>query len=400
MKLLIISNNYPNPVQRQRGVFVENRVCAISKYSDAVVISPLPWFPKFKSMKRFKKYYDFACVPEKWESNNITIHYPKYFMLPKIGETFHAILLTIRLFHFLKKLHKIHQFTAINVQWLYPDGVSVAWIAKILGGIKIVLSAVGSDVNEHFLSPVKRWQILKALRLADHITTVSHNLKESIASNGISPNKITVIHNGIDIIKFSLKNKKQCQGDLNINNFDKIITFVGRLSKKKGILDLLDALDRLTKINREKILLQIIGDGPERENILSKINTLGIKDNVHIYGTINHDVLPNILGASDIFCLPSYMEGCPNVIIEAGAVGTPICASNVGGIPELITEETGCLFNPGKIDEIAFQLDNCLKKEWDRKKISDHYCKRTWDIVGKEYINVIRDLEIGKDFVQ
>ena len=93
--------------------------------------------------------------------------------------------------------------------------------------------------------------------------------------------------------------------------------------------------------------------------------------------------------AADLFCLPSYSEGCPNVVVEALACGRPVVATRVGGIPELVKGTCGMLIPPRDIGELRRALDAALSKQWDGEEIA-RTSRRSWKDVAAETFAVCR----------
>jgi teichuronic acid biosynthesis glycosyltransferase TuaC len=89
--------------------------------------------------------------------------------------------------------------------------------------------------------------------------------------------------------------------------------------------------------------------------------------------------------------LPSYMEGCPNVILEALACGRPVVATNVGGIPEIMNDECGYLVPPRDSGALAEALASSLDKTWDAKSISAHW-GRGWETVASELLVIFESV--------
>jgi teichuronic acid biosynthesis glycosyltransferase TuaC len=106
---------------------------------------------------------------------------------------------------------------------------------------------------------------------------------------------------------------------------------------------------------------------------------------VHFAGALSPDRIADLMCAADVFCLASDREGCPNVVREALACGTPVVATRVGAVPELIPNSRyGVTVSPG--DDAALQraLEFALSRTWDRKAIADWGASRTWDNVADE----------------
>jgi glycosyltransferase involved in cell wall biosynthesis len=97
------------------------------------------------------------------------------------------------------------------------------------------------------------------------------------------------------------------------------------------------------------------------------------------------------MAAADLVTLPSYMEGCPNVVLEALASGRPVVATNVGGIPEIMSEEFGRLVPPRNPAALAEALRSVLATQWDAAAISAHM-SRGWDTVAGELLALFESL--------
>ena len=93
----------------------------------------------------------------------------------------------------------------------------------------------------------------------------------------------------------------------------------------------------------------------------------------------------------DVLCLPSRREGCPNVVLEALASGTPVVGSAVGGVPELITGMNGILVPPGDAEALAAGLERALELNWDRQSLRDSVEFLSWEQVGTNYFHILQD---------
>lgn len=124
--------------------------------------------------------------------------------------------------------------------------------------------------------------------------------------------------------------------------------FVGRLNERKGVFDLLEAFARLESAGR----LEFTGDGPARAGLERRAAELGVGERVAFLGAVGHDGALDAIASADALVLPSYAEGSPLSVIEALALGTPVVASRVGGIPDLVAE-SGHLVAPGDVAGLA-----------------------------------------------
>jgi glycosyltransferase involved in cell wall biosynthesis len=199
-----------------------------------------------------------------------------------------------------------------------------------------------ADILKEVSQPGLKKILLKyAYEKADAVVTISSSVARDIVEKGFvkDPSKVKYIYDGLDLKKYALINDKETMREgLSLLKDVLYVTFVGSLVKRKGADHLIRAFK---EIRNEKARLLIIGEGPEKDALWAmanddpRIEFLGYKENA-----------PEYIRASDLFILPSLYEGLPNVIIEAMLLGTPVVATNVSGIPELIENDVNGFLVP------------------------------------------------------
>lgn len=168
--------------------------------------------------------------------------------------------------------------------------------------------------------------------------------------------RLHVVHVGIPVDQFTRSS------DRNGSGHAPVILYIGRLVPEKGQAILLEAVARLTE-RRIDVELQLAGDGslrPELERIAAR---LGIADRVSFLGAVGQEELHGLYERAAIFCLPSFAEGVPVVLMEAMAMGLPVVTTRIAGIPELVEHErSGVLVAPGRADELTDSLAGLLEE--------------------------------------
>jgi colanic acid/amylovoran biosynthesis glycosyltransferase len=145
---------------------------------------------------------------------------------------------------------------------------------------------------------------------------------------------------------------------------------VGRLSPEKGHAGLLEAFAAVSR-DHEALQLVLVGDGPESERLRALAKELGIAERVHFAGRLGERATLVDIARSDILVHPSFMEGLPIVLMEAMAMGTPVIASRIAGIPELIEDgKSGLLFTPSDWEELAACIRRLVEDRDLREKLS------------------------------
>jgi glycosyltransferase involved in cell wall biosynthesis len=148
---------------------------------------------------------------------------------------------------------------------------------------------------------------------------------------GIPPDRVTTLRNGVDLDLFRPVDRAEARRRLGLDG--PTLLAVGHLAEHKGQDIAVEALVALTDTR-----LVIAGDGPMEPRLHRLARTLGVSDRVRFAGTLPQEELPLWYGAADALVLASSREGMPNVVLEALACGTPVLATAVGGVPEIVSE--------------------------------------------------------------
>ncbi len=161
--------------------------------------------------------------------------------------------------------------------------------------------------------------------------------------------KLHVVHMGVDVDQFpAMSRTRAARGDAVLR-----VLFVGRLVGEKGVGLLLEAVQILEGRQR-KIELVIVGAGPLSAHMDAEVLRRGLSDMVRLVGPVGQDELPAWYAWADVFCLPSFSEGLPVVLMEAMMSELPVVTTVIAGIPELVKQDqNGLMVPPGRPDELA-----------------------------------------------
>src|SRR4030042_3795671 len=207
-------------------------------------------------------------------------------------------------------------------------------LAAFLAGVPVIIASVHDNYRtDKRLKRIIMNRILS--KITDKIVAVSEDVKEDIIRyDRIAPSKIEVIPNGIDVERFNPeKNTTDIRKEFSLGENDIVIGFIGRIVPAKGLEYLLNALPYLNE-KFKSIKLLIVGEGSLVEELKERAKKNNIFNNILFTGR-RRDI-PEILASINIFVMPSIAEGFPNALLEAMAMGKPIVATEVGGIPEIV----------------------------------------------------------------
>lgn len=355
MNLLVITTLYPNREQFRHGIFVETRLRKLIEGCGfkAVVIAPVPWFPV--SSRMFPAYSKYARVPAVEERHGITVYHPRYLVVPKIGMLLTPVFLALATFFAARKVaRKGYRFDLVDAHYYYPDGVAVAMASRFIGK-PFMVTARGSDVNVLTQYAVPRFLVRWAAERSAATVAVSTALKDRLLALGVSKEKLHVFRNGVDLERFLPLPKDRCKEKLDVGRC--VLLSVGNLIELKGHDLVIRALEHLPECE-----LMIVGEGDLRESLQSLAGQVGVAGRVRFLGAVPQSELVDIYNASDMLVLASSNEGMPNVVLESLACGTPVVATNVGGIPEVVcSPEAGVVVQERDVESIVTGIRQLLR---------------------------------------
>lgn len=217
----------------------------------------------------------------------------------------------------------------------------------------------------------------------DYIITPSDFYKSKLIEDGISENKIETIHNFVELRDYDVETSDEGYA-----------LYFGRLSKEKGILNLINAFSKLMDET-----LYIAGEGPEKGNIETIIKENNMKNRVKLLGYLNSDQMKEIIRTCKFVIVPSiWYENCPYSVMEALAIGKPVIGANIGGIPELVKDRrSGLIYKYDDIDDLAQKIkalfeEEMLVKEYGKNAKEDVNKLYGKDIYYKKIMHIYNEL--------
>jgi len=192
-----------------------------------------------------------------------------------------------------------------------------------------------------------------AFDLVDAFISPSEYLAKTYVRAGLPVGKMHVIWNGVDVARFSGVLKSPRNGTIRF-------TFLGYFGEHKGMATILDALPLLGDPRRWR--LHLVGDGPLRPVLEQRVAEMKLGDSIRFWGKVAHHQIEDVFRETDVQILPSiWPENQPVSITESMAARTPVIATHLGGVPELVLDGvTGFLFQPGEAAQLADRMRRFL----------------------------------------
>ncbi len=254
----------------------------------------------------------------------------------------------VMLYESLEILHRRENFNAFLSFFLYPIGYVVGLAASRFDRPHLSC-VVGNDIKKYLFSPEKSFLCKSALDNSDRVVFLSHDLMELAHAVTAVKEKGSVILNSVQ------PSEEKWKGPSADHTFT--IGCAGIFKHAKGLPYLLKALARLRLTGQAT--LELAGETRDEEIPIREfwLDRVSVRDAVRLLGVVPHDRLPAWLSGLDAFVLPSVSEGCPNVLMEAMAVGLPCVASQVGAT-EILVEDglSGLLVPYGDSDSLTEAL--------------------------------------------
>lgn len=237
--------------------------------------------------------------------------------------------------------------------------------------------------NVPFLVTALAWIQSQIVRSASFVVLPSEYLKSIVMTWGVQESKIRVIYSAlfpleVEGTKATLREQLSYTGT--------VITSVGRLVPWKGFSELIEAIALLQE-DIPDISLVIIGDGPLQETLQKKARECGIEDKVRLIGRLGKDALGASIKGSDVFVLNTAYEGLSHQLLEVMDLGVPIVTTNIGGNPELITDDiSGIMVEVGDTEGLAKAIKHIVLNENTRVRLTQNARLRTQNFTQESVV--------------
>lgn len=383
MNILFLSMTFPDAISPERGAYNLEFCAALRRRHDVRVIAPRIWH-EWSNLKRAGKRY---APSADTLANNLQVSFPVFWYVPPVPYTMGGVYWqSIR--GAVRRMTDGFKPDVVISYWAFPDGDGGLHIGRKFN-IPSVVIAGGSDV---LLLPNERGRgagVRRVLAQSPMVTTVSDGLRDASIALGAQPGRVRTIRQGINPHVFYQGDRAEARRKLNLAADREILVWVGRMVPVKNLDLLVDAV-KLLATERPRLKLHLIGDGPLRQPLQSRVETEGLSGVIRFEGPVAHDRLPDWYRAADAVVLSSLSEGLPNVLREALACGTPFVATDVGDISEIARPEFSRLVGNRDARNLADEIVEILQPKY--RQAAANYQPRVWDDCASEYSELLQQL--------
>ena len=380
LRIAVVTSYFPSSAEPWQGRSAYQTLRVLSRQAEVKVFYPNAAYPKLLK-PRSRLYSD---LDPSFSPPGVEVGYYDFPALPLVSRPVNGWMAARTLLPHVRAFAPDLVFS----YFLYPNGYAALRIGQALG-VPVVAKSIGSDINR-ISDRLTAMHTRTVLREADFLLAVSSDLCRKAVAMGASPEKCRAVVNGCDLSVFHVCDRREARSKVGIDPTANAAIYFGRIDVRKGLRELVEAA-ALLHPGRPNLRVYMIGEGPDRSLIQSAIQAKNAESYVHVLPGCSFSDVAVWIAAADLVTLPSYMEGCPNVVLEALASGRPVVATNVGGIPEILCQECGILVPPRDSTALAQALGEVLEKEWDAAKISAHG-SRSWDTVAAETLQLFESL--------
>lgn len=361
MRILAIASLYPLSHADNAGQarHVSFRALAAQGHDIEVI---RPQMRLYQWISRDWRLKSGQIVPLSYQLDGVPVACPRFWRLPgKYWRPYEAGWRYGPVARLVRRSHGLKPFDVIYGCELVSDGVVAVRLGREMG-LPVMLSSIGSDAHTYPYQSKRAMSVTcKVLRDADLILVEGAGAVEDIRRLTTDTAPIHVFSRGIDLSRFEgAPSRDDTRAKFGLPRGRKLIVFVGTLNESKGVRVLTEAFARIASRHADADLVYV-GSGMLLEDIRTMAAASGLSHRVHLIGKRPFSEVPHILLACDVFCLPSFAEGLPKSVVEGMAAGLPVVATNVGGIPDVMSHgECGILISPRDVSGLAEAMDRLL----------------------------------------
>jgi len=377
--ILLFSEMFPKPKSSSSGVFIVERLKALTELGVPFDFAPVSTFDNFpiRLVKKLKGYSPSEPI------KSVQVNQKKFPVLnvslglrDRIGlireEANSWVKYAQGMAIAIERNKKIEEFHLLHAHRVFPEGYAAMLLSE-KHNIPYIVTAHGGEI--HSISNNNKAFIKEVLEKAAKAIFVSKALmKDACEKLGYEKSNGIVIPNGVDTNVFKPMDKEGAKKKLSLPLNKKIVGFVGNLIEVKGA-DRLPAIARELMKLRSDVFFLIVGDGPLMKTLRERMPT----KNTHFAGRVEYELMPVVMNAIDVLVVPSRQEGLGTVILEARACGARVVGTNVGGIPEAV-EDSGLTVNESRRTEkeIAEGINELLQRVSDTSGLDSF--KKKWSL--------------------
>ena len=379
-RVVVLSTLFPHTGQPTTGLFIRERMFRVARSLPLTVVAPTPWFPFQATLRRWKPHFR-PAAPAVEMQEGIEVRRPRFLSVPGAFKWLDGWSMAVACLPTLLRLKRDFGCNVIDAHFAYPEGYAATLLGRWLR-IPVSITMRGTEVPLA-RDPRRRRRIIKALQRATRIFAVSDSLKRHAVSLGAAADKIVVVGNGVDTVKFHRLDRRAARERLGLPLDAPVLVSVGALVERKGFHRVLECLPALRRRFPGLRYLVVGGAGPEGDwsaQLSRSVVELGLQDCAVFLGTLPAEALNVPLSAADVFVLATRNEGWANVFLEAMACGLPVVTTDVGGNAEVVANPTlGILMPFGDPDRLAQAIADALVRDWDRDAIVAYAASNSWE---------------------
>jgi N-acetyl-alpha-D-glucosaminyl L-malate synthase BshA len=370
LRIAMVSHTYPYLEESYAGQFIHELASTLVKLGHQVhSVIPLPSCAHRGKMNGVHlEFYKTRDKISYGQADN------EYIKAPKLAVALSLSRAIIKLLKVVKK----HDIDVIHAHWAVPMGF-VSSIVKLMTDKPLVITTHGRDV---YLDPEagaivpELWYarpfIRFALRQANRVISVSQDCRSHALAAGAPSNKTRVIYNGVDARHFSPKKRNErIRQLLGISDSAKLVLFVGSLRSYKGVDILIQAMSLVLESEPSAVAV-IIGDGPQKEELIVLRDLLGLQKTVIFAGSVPNSEIVSYENECDVLVLPSRRESFGIAAVEAMACAKPVIGTKVGGLKEIIDDgQTGIAVEPDNYPQLARAILQILEDKSHAQRLGE-----------------------------
>lgn len=384
LRIVSVCRSLPTPTDPSAGIFVLNRIEAMSRVADIRVVQPIPYCPGVRPLP------EWAQEPHR-RLGSLVVHHAPMLYVPGVLKSLDGFWLARSIAHQVSAMHRDRPVDALDAHFGFPDGAGCWRVGNRLG-IPVFITLRGFE-QERVRLRVIGAELVNAMRKATGCVAVSHSLQEMAILHSVDPRRVHVIQNAVDASLFSPGESEDSRRRLGVSPKSRLLVSVGHLIRRKRHHVLLEAFAALRK-EFPDAMLAIIGaraDEPDYPELLaSSARSLGVQEHVRFVGNVPQNVVVDWLRAADVFTLLTAREGCCNAVLEALAVGVPVVTTAAGDNAEFVKSgENGAIVPIDDAHATAQAVVAALhRRDWNRERISADLRAKvgSWQVVAERVI--------------